>query len=507
MELIPQAQASMGVLQIVLTALVGAVLLAGSALVCRARGLPPPPLRLGQLALASWLLLALLPGGLLPPQYRLWLQISNDLLAWFAAIRLLLWGLLELPGSLRWWPAPPELIIQLLSLGGWALASVLVVRRSASFDLINLVATSAVLTAVIGLAAQEPLKDLLSGLELRLADDFSLGDWLELSEGRRGIVVGFSWRETRLRTIDDCLLLVPNSKITADILTNRSRFGACSDRFEVGLDYDFPPGRALPLLQDVLLQHPLVLAEPAPTVRVKAFLDSAISYELQVWQKGVGERARLDLRSQLLQQIWYCVQRQGQSFPFPVREIRPRRSALPPEHRQQPSLDLCRVALASVPMFAGLSEEQLQLLVDDCQLLTYGPGEAVVREGAEGHSLFCLLHGRVEVVKQLEEERQVRVRELYAGDVFGEMTLFLDAPRSATVRTLEECQLLRVGRPAVRRLLELNPSLLERLAALVGARQAELEQIGSEQQEERSQGLLETMRRLFSVVSGANDEP
>ena len=492
----------MGTLQIVFTALAGAVLLGGTAQVCRARALPLPPLRLGLLALVSWLLLALLPPTLLPPPYRLWLLISDELLACFAAIRLLLWALLELPGSLRWWPSPPELIIQLLSLGSWAVATVLVVRQSARFDLINLVATSAVLTAVIGLAAQEALKDLFSGLELRLADDFSLGDWLELSDGRRGLVVGFSWRETRLRTVDDCLLLVPNSQITAGILANRSCFGACSDRFEVGLDYDFPPGRAMSLLREVLLQHPGVLAEPAPVVRVAAFLDSAISYELQVWQKGVGERARLDLRSELLQQIWYAVQRQGQSFPFPVREIRPRRSARPPEHQQQPSLASCRAVLAAVPMFADLSDEQLQLLVEDSQLLTYGPGEAVVREGAEGHSLFCLLQGRVEVVKQLGEDRRVRVRELAAGDVFGEMTLFLDAPRSATVRTLEECQLLRVGRPAVRRLLEMHPPLLDRLAALVGARQAELEQLGSDQERGRSQGLLETMRRLFGVVSG-----
>ena len=70
----------------------------------------------------------------------------------------------------------------------------------------------------------------------------------------------------------------------------------------------------------------------------------------------------------------------------------------------------------------------------------------------------------------------------------------------------EECLLLRVGRPAVRRLLEVSPALLERIASLVSARQAELEQLGRLQQEERSQGLLETMRRLFCVVSGAAGE-
>lgn len=503
MERPPRGRSGMGALQIGLTALGGMVLLWATALFCRSRSLPPPPLRLGLLALASWLLLAQLPVGLVPPSYRLWLQISDDLLACFALIRLLLWALLELPGSLRWWPSPPELIIQLLSMGGWAFASVLVVRQSARFDLINLVATSAVLTAVIGLAAQEALKDLFSGLGLRLANDFSLGDWLELADGQRGIVVGFSWRETRLRTMDDCLLSVPNSKITADILTNRSCLGFSSDRFEVGLDYDYPPGRAMPLLRQLVEQHPLVLEDPPPCIRVKAFLDSAISYEVQVWQRGLGDRARFDLRSELLQQIWYALQREGQSIPFPVREIRRRQASLCPDQGRQPSLETCRQVLTSVPMFADLSDEQLQLLVCDVQLLTYGPGEAVVREGAEGHSLFCLLCGRVEVIKQREDGSRVRVSELQAGNVFGEMTLFLDAPRSATVRTLEECQLLRVGRPAVRRLLELNPTLLERLAALVGTRQAELEQLGREQQEERSQGLLETMRRLFFAVSCA----
>jgi len=494
----------MGWLQTWLTiALAAAVLLLLARLCRQRRTLPRLPLRLPLLALLCSGIWTLLPLASWPAGYRLWLGIVDDLLLWFAGLRLLVWTCLELPGGLGWWHAPPKLLVQLISMGSGALAAVLVVRQNTRFDLVNLLATSAVLTAVIGLAAQEGLKDLFSGLELRLADDFRLGDWLELSDGRRGIVVGFSWRETRLRTVDDCLLLVPNSTITADILTNRSGYGLCSDRFEVGLDYDFPPGRAVQLLREVLLQHPLVLPEPAPVVRVKSFDDSAIGYELQVWQKAIGERARLDLRSELLQQIWYSLQRQGQSIPFPVREVRPRRSTLPPEHRQQPSLELCRHALASVPMFADLSEEQLRLLVSDCQLLTYGSGEAVVREGAEGHSLFCLLRGRVEVVKQVEEGHSLRVRELVAGDVFGEMTLFLDAPRSATVRTLEECQLLRVGRPAVRRLLELNPALLERLAALVGARQAELEQLGRAQQHERSQGLLETMRRLFGVVSGA----
>ena len=125
-----------------------------------------------------------------------------------------------------------------------------------------------------------------------------------------------------------------------------------------------------------------------------------------------------------------------------------------------------------------------------------------MREGAEGESLYVVLAGRVEVSKDLDGQLVV-VRQLGVGEVFGEMTLFLDAPRSATVRAVEECRLLRVGRAAVRSLLEGDPGLLERLATLVAARRAELEQLSLEEQRAEKRGLLLTMRQLFSALAGS----
>lgn len=493
----------MGWLQIWLTIALAAAGLLLIARLCRQRrSLPRLPVRLPLVALLYWGLWASLPLQQLPGGYRLWLGIVDDLLLCLASLRLLVWTLLELPGGLGWWHAPPKLLVQLISAGSGALAAVLLVRQTTRFDLVNLVATSAVLTAVIGLAAQEGLKDLFSGIELQATDDFHIGDWLELADGRRGIVVSISWRETRLRTIDGCIVVVPNSKITSDIFIHRSSLGMCSDRFEVGLDYDFAPGRALPLLLDVIRAHPLVLADPPAEVRLLAFLDSSISYELQVWQQASGDRARLELRSQLLQQIWYAVRREGQSFPFPVREIQ-RRDRLPLPH-QQPLVSSrdCAAVLHHLMLFADLSEEQRQALVADSRLLIFGPGETVVKEGAEGDSLYCLLRGRVDVVKAMTDGHERIIRQLHEGDVFGEMTLFLDAPRSATVRTIQECQLLQISRPAIRSLLEQNPALLERFAALVSARQAELNALGNPGPKDSGRGLLDTMKRLFFAVRG-----
>ena len=475
-------------------------------LACRRRGLPLPPRTLPLLATVSTVALHLVPLSLVPASGRLWLAIGVDLLLVLALIRLVLWLVLELPGGLGWWRPPPELLVQLLLVAGGALVSVLLVNRVGRLDVVGLVTTSAVLTAVIGLAIQEPLKDLIAGLELQLSDDLRLGDLVEIGGGQaqaRGRVESVSWRDTTLRTSDGVRVVLPNTQVTNGILRNLSFSGAVSDRFDVGLDYDLPPGGALALLERVVGSHPLVLQEPPPEVRVKAFADSAITYELQVWFSEPSDRARLSLRSALLQQIWYSLKREGRSIPFPVRELQRRRpdqvadalvASLPPQEG--------RLLLASHSLFADLPPADLDSLLSHSRPVLFTAGEAIVREGATGRSLYQVISGRVEVQKEVQPGYSIHVAELGPGEVFGEMTLFQGAPRSATVRALEDSRLLRVDRAGVRELLERDPDLLERFAQLVNSRRRELESLGDEEQQREASNLLEAMRNLFFALGG-----
>ncbi|MEB3166042.1 MAG: mechanosensitive ion channel family protein [Cyanobacteriota bacterium] len=481
----------------------GAVLLLLLAGVCRRRGLPALPLRLALAALVAHALLPAIPPLLVAGGYRQAFGALDDLLLVYAGIQLLIWAALELPGGLGWFRRPPDLLLQLLNLGGCALGTVVVARQVARLDLVGLVPTSAVLTAVIGLAAQEPLKDLLAGLELQLSDDFNRGDLLELENGMRGVVDSVTWRDTTFRTMDGALVVVPNTQLTGGVLRNLSISGRVSDQFEVGLAYDFPPGQARALLRRVAQQHPRVLEDPAPAVRLKAFGESAINYELQVWLKEASYRAILELRSDLLEQIWYALQREGQSIPYPVREVQPHR----PSGGSRADRDLtearCRQLLAANPLFSALSEEALDQVVASGQTVSYAAGEAIVEEGAQGESLYQVLRGRVSVLKRMDDGQALRVAELGPGQVFGEMTLFQDTPRSATVRALVECRLLRVGRSGLRELMEQDPTLLEKVAALVSERRAELESLSREQRREQSGTVLETMKRLFLGLRGS----
>jgi len=487
----------MGLLERALLSLVGAVLILGLALASRRRQLPRPPWVLVLLALASWVLLGgggpELPGK----AAQLWLSPVDELLLSFAALRLALWSGLEVPGSLGWWRRPPELLVQLLMVGGGAVITVVVVRQTARVDLVGLVTTSAVLTAVLGFAAQGVLKDLIAGLELQLGDDFGVGDWLDLGGGVQGIVETVSWRDTKLRTMEGARLVVPNSRVTGEVLTNRGAYGAVSNRFDVGLDYSVPPARARELLLEVVQNHSLVLANPEPRVRLKSFGDSAVIYDVHVWQSEPGMRAQVDLRSALLEQIWYAVHRRGWRIPFPVREMVPRqreRSGPPPLDELSP---VVLAAIASNHLLSVLSPDQQAELLSGSRPVRFGPGEIIVREGDTGQSLFLLLRGKVAVLKRCEDGSEAQVSELGSGEIFGEMTLLLDAPRSATVKAVAECELLQVNRSCFGELLQRNPHLLDRLADQVEARQAELKTIGSTHARSQKSALLDTMRRLL----------
>jgi len=473
-------------------------------LACRSRGVPLPPRTLPLLATVSLVVLYLLPLSLVPASSHLWLTVGVDLLLVLALIRLVLWLVLELPGGLGWWRPPPRLLLQLLLVASGALAAVLLVNRVGRLDLMGLVTTSAVLTAVVGLAIQEPLKDLIAGLELQLSEDLRLGDLVEIAGGQaRGRVESVTWRDTILRTFDGVRVVLPNTQVTNGILRNLSITGAVSDRFDVGLDYDLPPRAAMDLLERVVTNHPLVLQEPPPDVRVKAFADSAITYEVEVWFREPSDRVGLTLRSALLQQIWYALKREGRSIPFPVRELQRRPSdpaaaalaaPLPPQEG--------RLLLAGHSLFADLPPAELDCLLTHSRPVLFTVGEAIVQEGAIGRSLYLVITGRVEVEKEVQPGRIIHVAELGPGEVFGEMTLFQGAPRSATVRALEDSQLLRVDRAGVRELLERDPALLERFAQLVDSRRRELESLGHEERQREASNLLEAMRKLFFALGG-----
>ena len=193
-----------------------------------------------------------------------------------AISRSIIWLVLELLPKLRLLPSSPKILRDLLFIMGSGLLIALTLQEQSSIDLVGLVTTSAA-TAVLGLAAQDPLKDLVGGLSLQLERVIREGDWIEI-EGQIGRVASISWRDTELNCFYGSRLTLPHASTNSKSIRNFTSNGAFATQIEIGLDYSMPPHIAKAMMQQISRHHPLVLNDPACVVRIKSYAESAVTY-------------------------------------------------------------------------------------------------------------------------------------------------------------------------------------------------------------------------------------
>ena len=102
--------------------------------------------------------------------------------------------------------------------------------------------------------------------------------------------------------------------------------------------------------------------------------------------------------------------------------------------------------LRNVPLFSGLNEVQLGALVRTVERRSFGRSVTIICAGDKTDSLYIVISGRLKVLMGDAQGREVILSILGPGEYFGEMGLLDDSPRSATVMTLESCELLCVSK-------------------------------------------------------------
>jgi signal transduction histidine kinase len=117
------------------------------------------------------------------------------------------------------------------------------------------------------------------------------------------------------------------------------------------------------------------------------------------------------------------------------------------------NLDIIR----RLPLFAGLSEPDLQRLDEQAQVLEVGPNQAVIEEGTPGDALYVLLDGELQVSKR-SGAHDVKLDVRRPGEVIGEMSLIDDTPRSASVRALRPSRLLMISKDMFNSVLKTSPT-------------------------------------------------
>jgi len=116
------------------------------------------------------------------------------------------------------------------------------------------------------------------------------------------------------------------------------------------------------------------------------------------------------------------------------------------------------LALSRTPLFAGLSQDALESLVQKLTLVALGAGETLFREGDAGDALYVIVEGEVAV--QAEGPPRVEMARLGAGAFMGEVALMTDQPRSATVTAVTDAELLRIDRKTLSGVLATHGEVL-----------------------------------------------
>ena len=178
----------------------------------------------------------------------------------------------------------------------------------------TLLACSSVLAAAVGLASQDALGNAIDGLLISLFKPFSVGDRIRLSDkGITGTVVEINLRYTSIRTVENNLLMIPNSVMNGEIIEN---YNIGDQRMVVFLDvevsYDADIDLAKQILKDLAVNHPLFLdkrteeeksegVEPVG-ITVRAFNASGVALRASVWSANIGDSFKLcsELREQVL---------------------------------------------------------------------------------------------------------------------------------------------------------------------------------------------------------------
>jgi small-conductance mechanosensitive channel/CRP-like cAMP-binding protein len=450
---------------------------------------------------------ALFAGGLIALAGSL--HEVATLVVGFAIIRLAGMTLFRvvLPASRVDAPRIVEDIVLILAYVGWGMVRL----RYAGLDLSGIIATSAVITAVLAFSMQDTLGNILGGIALQLDDSVGVGDWIKVDEVT-GRVVDIRWRFTAVETRNWETVVIPNSVLMKGkflVLGRRQGQPAQWRRWVwFNVELRVPPARVIRIVEAALRDAtvPNVSARPAPNCVIMDFEHGYGRYALRYWLTDLAVDDPTD--SAVRTHIYAALQRAGIQIAIAEHRLNVTKET---EKRAQVvrSRDVSRRQdmLQDVDLFRELTEEERIKLAERLVYTPFAAGSQMTRQGSVAHWLYIITAGEAEVHIESPNGAMRLVNTLHAGDIMGEMGLITGAPRSATVTAKTDVESYRLDKPAFTEILQTRPALAEVISGILAARKVALESALRDADDARveravadqSTEILKRIRRFFGL--------
>lgn len=389
-------------------------------------------------------------------QTALWVLIIHAALSFVNAV---LFGGASETG---WQARVPALVRDLGRLGLILIGVVIVLSTVWDADPRTLLAPLGIGSLVIGLALQEPLGNVFSGVMLLFERPLNVGDWIKLGDVV-GRVTQINWRSVHILTRGTEQVVVPNSILAKGSFSNYSRpTRQYAETITLGFSYDDPPNRVKRVLRETALGTRGVLPEPPPSVRTNAFEDSSVSYALTFTVADFAERAAV--RDELLTRIWYVARRHGLTMPYPTRTVI-RTTPAELAAGQAP------VRVEELRPFAAVGLGAAEVLGGGAVAVRhFAAGEQVVAEGEPLPGLHLILTGAVRLTVRDGTGVEKEVARLGAGEFFGEKALLTGAASDVTVTAAEDLAALVLEGERLQALIDRTPQAAREIGSVMEAR-------------------------------------
>lgn len=397
------------------------------------------------------------------------------------------------------------------------------------FNLASFAVVAGGLGVGIGFGIQDLTTNFVSGLTLLLDRPVKVGDFVEL-EGLMGIVKKISIRSTIITTNDDSSVIVPNSNMISHKIVNWSyQNPLLCLRVSIEVAENSDPLLVTETLLSIAYAEAGVLSEPNPKVFFVEFGDDCFKFELLVWTDRPTDREVI--KSSLNFAIEYHFRKQGINFPSNERDLYLRNpefllslfdkkgTVTKPEmivenNQKIPILSegikkpsSLSNLLREVKYFEHLTDLELRQLIEVGYRQRLRPQEFLFRENDAGDAFYMILSGSVEVFVEAIDKH---LRNLGSGTFFGELSLMLGIPRTASVRALEETILFAINKEGFQKVLTERPDLYEQIIQEIAKhkeelseRQQELREMqlvdASEDDESPVEWVRKRLKNLFSV--------
>ncbi|MCC6534224.1 MAG: mechanosensitive ion channel [Burkholderiales bacterium] len=407
---------------------------------------------------------------------------------------------------------PPRILedlVVIVAYVSWGLVRL----RLAGLDLSGIVATSAVITAIIAFSIQDTLGNILGGLALELDSAFGIGDWIKVDD-LVGQVVDIRWRSVSIQTRNWETVIVPNSHmVRSKVLVLGQRLGAPRQwrrwiRFSVA--YSAAPARVIAAVEAALKAAaiPHVATDPAPNCVLVDFDAGFGRYAVRYWLTEIAQDDLTD--SKVREHVLAALQRSGMRVAVAEHNVHVvSEDRAHAKQVAQRELERRMKSVRSVELFAELTADEVRTLAARLEPVPFVAGDAITRQGAVAHWLYILASGSVEVVLERPGQAAHRLAQLEAPTVFGEMGLLTGEPRHATVTATSSIECYRLEKAAFEEVLLKRPALAERMARILAARQEDFERevnhlaahARNAEGSRLSDEILGKIKRFFSIAS------